>query len=93
MDSKVADAVMTGVTAGRSSVARRLEPSETLGSPSVAADLRGPAASLLRDSIFRRMLLGADALAIAGAFLLTMALSSRSLQLTWASMRLACRSS
>ncbi|MHB8243453.1 MAG: sugar transferase [Solirubrobacteraceae bacterium] len=40
----------------------------------------------MRDSIFRRALLVADALAILGAFVLTMGLSSRSLQLTWASI-------
>jgi exopolysaccharide biosynthesis polyprenyl glycosylphosphotransferase len=85
MDSKIADTAVTGVTVGRSSVARRLGPLETTRQSSPIAELRGPAASLLRDSIFRRMLLIADALAILGAFLLTMALSSRSLQLTWAS--------
>lgn len=85
MDSEIADPAVTGVTVGRSSVARRLGALETIRPSSPAAELRGPAASLLRDSIFRRMLLGADALAILGAFLLTMALSSRSLQLTWAS--------
>jgi exopolysaccharide biosynthesis polyprenyl glycosylphosphotransferase len=40
----------------------------------------------LRDSIFRRTLMVADALAILSAFLITIALSSRSLQLTWASI-------
>ncbi|HSZ14191.1 MAG TPA: sugar transferase [Solirubrobacteraceae bacterium] len=49
------------------------------------AESSGPAASMLRDAIFRRMLLLADTLAIAGAFVLTIALSSKSLQLTWAS--------
>ncbi|MGD0454564.1 MAG: sugar transferase [Solirubrobacteraceae bacterium] len=39
---------------------------------------------MLRDSIFRRMLLAADALAITAAFLLTMAVSSGSPQLMWA---------
>jgi exopolysaccharide biosynthesis polyprenyl glycosylphosphotransferase len=41
---------------------------------------------MLRDSIFRRMLLLADALAVLCAFALTMALSSRPLQLTRASI-------
>jgi exopolysaccharide biosynthesis polyprenyl glycosylphosphotransferase len=50
------------------------------------AEARGPAASLQRDSIFRRTLLIADSLAILWAFLLTISLSSRSLQLTWASI-------
>jgi exopolysaccharide biosynthesis polyprenyl glycosylphosphotransferase len=48
-------------------------------------EARGPAASLLRDALFRRVLLVADVVAITGAFALTVALSSRSLQLTWAS--------
>jgi exopolysaccharide biosynthesis polyprenyl glycosylphosphotransferase len=53
--------------------------------PAPVAAARGPAASKLRDSIFRRMLLSADVLAVVGAFVLTISLSSRSLQLTWAS--------
>lgn len=85
MDSEIADTAVTGVTVDRSRVTRRLGPLETIRPSSPIAELRGPAASLLRDSIFRRALLAADALAILGAFLLTMALSSRSLQLTWAS--------
>lgn len=48
------------------------------------APLRGAAVSLRRDALFRRLLLVADASAILGAFTLTVALSSRSLQLTWA---------
>ncbi|HME02557.1 MAG TPA: sugar transferase [Solirubrobacteraceae bacterium] len=48
------------------------------------AEVRGPAASLRRDSLFRRMLLLADVAAIVGAFVLTVMLSRRSLQLTWA---------
>src|ERR1700690_2356341 len=46
--------------------------------------VRGPAASLRRDALFRRLLLMADVVAIVGAFLLTIALSRRSVQLTWA---------
>jgi exopolysaccharide biosynthesis polyprenyl glycosylphosphotransferase len=46
-------------------------------------EARGPAASMRRDALFRRMLLIADMVAIVGAFALTIALSSRSLQLTW----------
>jgi exopolysaccharide biosynthesis polyprenyl glycosylphosphotransferase len=49
-----------------------------------AAQARGPAASMRRDSLFRRMLVAADVCAIAAAFALTVAVSSRSLQLTWA---------
>ncbi len=41
---------------------------------------------MLRDAIFRRMLLLADGLAVLCAFGLTMTLSSRSLQLTWVSI-------
>jgi len=37
-----------------------------------------------RDALFRRMLLGADVVAIVTAFTMTIELSSRSLQLTWA---------
>ena len=47
-------------------------------------EARGPAASMRRDALFRRMLLAADVVAIVGAFALTVELSSRSLQLTWA---------
>jgi exopolysaccharide biosynthesis polyprenyl glycosylphosphotransferase len=48
------------------------------------AEVRGPAACKRRDALFRRMLLLADVAAIAVASLLTVALSRRSLQLTWA---------
>ncbi len=41
---------------------------------------------MLRDAIFRRMLLLADGLAVLCAFALTMAVSSRPLQLTWVSV-------
>jgi exopolysaccharide biosynthesis polyprenyl glycosylphosphotransferase len=47
-------------------------------------EVRGPEASMRRDALFRRMLLAADTVAIVGAFVLTMQLSSRPLQLTWA---------
>lgn len=49
-------------------------------------EVRGPAASMRRDALFRRALLMADAVAIVGAFVLTVSLASRSLQLTWASV-------
>jgi exopolysaccharide biosynthesis polyprenyl glycosylphosphotransferase len=49
-------------------------------------EARGPAASMRRDALFRRFLLIADVVAIVGAFALTVGLSSRSLQLTWASV-------
>jgi exopolysaccharide biosynthesis polyprenyl glycosylphosphotransferase len=46
-------------------------------------EVGAPTESLRRDALLRRLLLLADAAAVAGAFLLTIALSSRSLQLTW----------
>jgi exopolysaccharide biosynthesis polyprenyl glycosylphosphotransferase len=49
-------------------------------------EARGPAASLRRDALFRRMLLLADVVAIAGAFLLMTLVASRPLQLTWLSL-------
>ena len=48
------------------------------------SEVRGPAACMRRDALFRRMLLVADVVAIVGAFVLTVALSRRSIQLTWA---------
>ena len=52
------------------------------------ADVRGPAVSLRRDALFRRSLIAADVIAILGALVLTVALSSRRvpLQLTWESL-------
>jgi exopolysaccharide biosynthesis polyprenyl glycosylphosphotransferase len=50
-------------------------------------EVRGPAACMWRDALFRRMLLAADVLALVGAFVLTVALSQRSsVQLTWAGL-------
>ena len=49
-------------------------------------EARGPAACMRRNALFRRMLLVADVVAIVTAFLLTVGLSSRSVQLTWASI-------
>ncbi|MGO9490321.1 MAG: sugar transferase [Solirubrobacteraceae bacterium] len=49
------------------------------------AEVRGPAASMRRDALFRRMLAVADLVALAGAFAITLLLSSRPLELTWAS--------
>src|SRR5581483_206019 len=50
------------------------------------AEVRGPAASLRRDSLFRRSLAFADLLALVGAFLITYELSARPLKLTWAAL-------
>ena len=49
-------------------------------------EARGPAASMRRDALFRRMLLAADIIAIAGVFLLMTRLSPRPLQLRWLSI-------
>jgi exopolysaccharide biosynthesis polyprenyl glycosylphosphotransferase len=46
-------------------------------------EARGPAMSMRRDAIFRRMLLVADVVAVVGAFALTMALTPGSPALTW----------
>ena len=54
--------------------------------PQQLAEARGPAASLRRDALFRRMLLTADFVAIAGTFVLVTQLSPKSLQLTWLSI-------
>lgn len=52
------------------------------------AEVRGPDASMRRDSLFRRSLAIADVLAVVAAFLLALALSpaTRDLQLTWATL-------
>ena len=50
------------------------------------SEVRGPAASLRRDSLFRRSLAVADILALVGAFLLTIEISARPLQLNWAAL-------
>src|SRR5271169_3248882 len=47
------------------------------------AEARGPTACLRRDALFRRMLLIADLLAVAGAFVMTVEFSHRSVALTW----------
>jgi exopolysaccharide biosynthesis polyprenyl glycosylphosphotransferase len=88
MDSKIARPAVAPAESGGLSATLRRGRLATVSSLSSAAfeESRGPAASKLRDAIFRRMLLLADALAIAGAFLLTISLSSRNLQLTWASI-------
>jgi exopolysaccharide biosynthesis polyprenyl glycosylphosphotransferase len=48
------------------------------------AEVRGSAACMRRDALFRRLLVVADVVAIVGAFLLTVELSRRSVGLTWA---------
>ena len=77
-----------GTRRGILGTARGLGALGTGRTPSLSslADTRGPGASMLRDAIFRRTLLVADILAVVGAFVLTIELSSRSLQLTWTSI-------
>ncbi len=86
MDSKIADPAMASLEGSPASAVR--SPGG-MGTARLHAgpltESTGVAASMLRDAIFRRMLLLADTLAIAGAFVLTISLSSKSLQLTWAS--------
>jgi len=47
-------------------------------------EVRGPAACLRRDALFRRLLVVGDVVAVVGAYLLTVELARRSLALTWA---------
>ncbi len=83
MDSKIADPGVATLPSRGLGVAHRFRTIGTLGSRVPIAETRGPAASKLRDAIFRRTLLVADSLAIVGAFLLTITVATRSLQLTW----------
>jgi exopolysaccharide biosynthesis polyprenyl glycosylphosphotransferase len=46
-------------------------------------EARGPSACMRRDTLFRRVLLIADILAVGGAFVLTVELANRSVALTW----------
>jgi exopolysaccharide biosynthesis polyprenyl glycosylphosphotransferase len=86
MDSKIADPGVAAIDGGAASAGRQVGPIGALSASAPISESRGPAASLLRDSIFRRTLVVADALAILSAFLVTIALSAKSLQLTWASV-------
>ena len=49
-------------------------------------EVRGPAASMRRDALFRRLLVLADTFAVVGALVLTLALSPNSLRVTWVSL-------
>jgi len=74
----------TGVSWGRPIAASRgLLGRRRALAPGIS-EVRGPAACMRRDAVFRRMLLVADVLAIVTAFVLTIELSKRSLALTWA---------
>ena len=68
--------------------AGRRESSRRRLSLDIAAGMRGPSVCLRRDALFRRALLAADVVAILGALVLTVALSSRRvpLHLTWESL-------
>ena len=59
-------------------------PIRRSGAAAEISEVRGPAASMQRDALFHRALLVADVVALTGAFALTIVLSRRSLQLTWA---------
>jgi exopolysaccharide biosynthesis polyprenyl glycosylphosphotransferase len=73
---------LSGTTSLPRRTARREERLER------GVDVRGPAACLRRDTLFRRSLLAADAIAILVALVLTVVLSSRRvpLHLTWESL-------
>jgi FlaA1/EpsC-like NDP-sugar epimerase len=86
MEGKIADLSLDALQDRGLNVTRRLGTLSTLRAGGAIAESRGPTASKRRDSVFRRMLVLADAVAIVGAFVLTMALSSKSIQLTWASI-------
>ncbi|HTU79277.1 MAG TPA: sugar transferase [Solirubrobacteraceae bacterium] len=71
---------------GDSAVGGLLGGSRRLLGVSDVGLVRGPAACLRRDALFRRLLVVGDVVAVVGAFLLTVELSRRSLALTWAAV-------
>jgi exopolysaccharide biosynthesis polyprenyl glycosylphosphotransferase len=84
MESEISDLAALSLRDHRSVVISGLGTTDTLRLGAGATDAARPSGSrMLRDSIFRRMLLAADTLAIALAFLLTTVLSSGSPQLMW----------
>src|SRR5664280_2419542 len=62
---------VAGTRGARRSASRRVLSARSF------SDVRGPSVCLRRDALFRRALLGADVVAILGALVLTVALSSR----------------
>jgi exopolysaccharide biosynthesis polyprenyl glycosylphosphotransferase len=72
----------SGVGWGRAASGSRLGRRRVLAAG--ISEVRGPAASMRRDAVFRRLLVVADVFAIVTAFVLTVELSRRSLALTWA---------
>jgi exopolysaccharide biosynthesis polyprenyl glycosylphosphotransferase len=69
----------------RTRIAERRAPLHAQ-SPDQLGLSRGLSENLLRERLFRRSLLGADVLAIVGAFVLLSAISTKSLELTWVSI-------
>ncbi len=73
-------------SAPTSTVTRGLWRIWRLGWVGGLSEVRGPAACLRRDALFRRLLVIGDVVAIVAAFLLTVQLSHRSVALTWAAV-------
>jgi exopolysaccharide biosynthesis polyprenyl glycosylphosphotransferase len=89
MGTGVRDEVERGARAGKTVVGPRGFMGLAARRRAVAQHLteaRGPAANLWRDALYRRTLVVADVVAIVAAFVLTVALSARSVQLTWAAI-------
>jgi exopolysaccharide biosynthesis polyprenyl glycosylphosphotransferase len=80
MDSALVDASALGRAAEERRV--RIIPAERRR----RSDRRGSSAGLRRDALFRRSLIVADVVALAGAFLLTTFLSTHGLAPTWVSL-------
>ena len=74
----------SGVGWGRSLPGSRGLLGRSRALPTAISEVRGPAACMRRDAVFRRLLVVADVVAIVTAFVLTVELSRRSLALTWA---------
>jgi exopolysaccharide biosynthesis polyprenyl glycosylphosphotransferase len=86
MDGKIADAAPAALQERRPREARlRTRPSRAEGT-FIGRSTAAASATRRRESIFRRGLVAADALAVLGAFTLTIGLSSRSVELTRASI-------
>jgi exopolysaccharide biosynthesis polyprenyl glycosylphosphotransferase len=74
----------SGVGWGRSLPGSRGSLGRRRALPTGISEVRGPAACMRRDAVFRRLLVVADVVAIVTAFVLTVELARRSLALTWA---------
>jgi exopolysaccharide biosynthesis polyprenyl glycosylphosphotransferase len=86
MDGKIADAAPAALQERRPGATRRRARRSTGHGGFIGRSASAAAATRRRESIFRRGLVAADALAIFGAFALTIGLSSRSVELTRASI-------